>query len=155
MTNKTIIEKIDPASPAALQMMDALWEEIQTRYEFRAPNPFDPVSFTGPRAGFWVAFFNKELVGSIAISPLSGQEAELDIMYVAPSCRGTGLAHELLIVLEQFARENNFKLVKLRTGLPQPEALRFYEKEGFYQIPLFGRWIGDDTALCFEKKIQA
>ena len=153
MSSKANIKKVDPGSPAARLMMDALWEEIQIRYDFESSNPFDPVSFSDNRAGFWVAFVNHEPSGSIAISPLTEQEAELDIMYVSPSVRCTGIAHELLAVLEQHARENKFNIIKLRCGEPQPEALRFYEKEGFYPIPSFGRWVGDHTALCFEKKL--
>ncbi len=154
MMTKVSISPADPASPAAHSMMAALWEEIQLRYGFEAPMPFSSEAFTGPRSGFWLAFVNDEPVGSIAISPLSDREAELDMMYVAPSARGTGIAHELLMQLETFAREKNFELIKLRTGTPQPEALRFYEKEGFRLTPVYGRWIGDDTALCLEKKLS-
>jgi GNAT superfamily N-acetyltransferase len=153
MTDNVTIEKVDPASGAARQMMDALWTEIQQRYAFEAPNPFTASAFSGQGAGFWVAFVNNEPAGSIAISPLQKKEAELDIMYVIPRARGTGLAHALLMALETFAREQRYTAVKLRCGIPQPEALRFYEKEGFYAIPLFGKWVGDETALCFEKKI--
>ncbi len=154
MMTKVSISPADPASPAAHSMMTALWEEIQTRYDFKAPMPFTADVFTGPRSGFWLAFVNDEPVGSIAISPLNDQDAELDMMYVAPSARGTGIAHELLMQLETFAREKNFKLIKLRTGAPQPEALRFYDKEGFSSTPVYGKWIGDDTAQCLEKKLH-
>lgn len=153
MNSIPVIKKVDPASPAARTMMEALWEEIQTRYGFKAPNPFDPVSFAGTRAGFWIAFANNEPVGSIAIVPLSEHEAELDIMCVVPSFRGSGIAKELMTALEQHANANDLTIIKLRAGAPQPEALRFYEKVGFTQITTFGKWMNDDTAICFEKKL--
>jgi len=153
MRNTPVIKKADPASPEARAMIEALWEEIETRYGFKAPNPFDPVSFEGTRSGFWIAFVNNEPVGSIAIAPLSEHEAELDIMYVAPFFRGSGIAKELMASLEQHAKENDLIIIKLRAGLPQPEALRFYQKMGFTRIPAFGKWINDSTAICFEKKI--
>jgi GNAT superfamily N-acetyltransferase len=153
MRNIPVIKKADPASPEARAMMEALWEEIETRYGFKAPNPFDPVCFEGTGSGFWIAFADNEPVGSIAIAPLSEHEAELDIMYVAPFFRGSGIAKELMASLEQHAKENDLTIIKLRAGLPQPEALRFYEKMGFTRIPAFGKWINDSTAICFEKKI--
>jgi len=153
MNSIPVIKKVDPASSPARTMMEALWEEIQTRYDFKSPNPVDPASFAGTRAGFWIAFANNEPVGSIAIVPLSDHEAELDIMYVVPSFRGSGIAKELLTALEQHAKENEFTIIKLRAGAPQPEALRFYEKSGFTEITAFGKWVNDVTALCFEKKL--
>lgn len=153
MNSIPVIKKVDPASRAARTMMEALWEEIQTRYGFKAANPFDPASFAGTRAGFWIAFANNEPVGSIAIVPLSEHEAELDVMYVVPLSRGSGIAKELMNTLEQHAKENEFTIIKLRAGAPQPEALRFYEKMGFTQITAFGKWMNDDTAICFEKKL--
>ena len=154
MNNDSIIKQSDPASPAARTMMNALWEEIQTRYDFKSPNPFDPASFAQTRAGFWIAIANNEPVGSIAIAPLSEHEAELDIMYVAPSLRGSGIAQELMVLLEKHAIENDFTIIKLRAGAPQPEALRFYEKSGFIRIAPFGKWINDNTAICFQKELK-
>ncbi len=154
MTNEIIITKADPRSPAARMMMDALWEEIQTRYGFKAPNLMNPDDFLSERAGFWLAFQENNPVGSVALVPLSDPEAELDVMYVAPSCRGSGAAQELLKMLEAHAKENGFSVIKLRAGAPQPEALRFYEKMGYTKTELFGRWINDNTAICYEKKLS-
>ena len=153
MKNDPIIKKEDPASLAARMMMNALWEEIQTRNGFKALNPFDPASFAKTRAGFWITFVNNDPVGSIAIAPLSEPEAELDIMYVAPSFRGSGIAQELMVSLEKHAKENDFTIIKLRAGTPQPEALRFYEKTGFTPIAAFGKWINDNTSICFQKEL--
>ncbi len=150
---KVTIQKTDAHSNAAQKMMNALWEEIQFRYDFRAPCPFNAADFSDHNACFWIASVNDEPAGSIAITPLSATEAELDIMYVIPAARGTGLAHELLTTLEQFAKDKKMKVIKLRCGAPQPEALSFYKKEGFRPVAAFGRWTTDDTALCFEKEL--
>ncbi len=151
--NKVTIQKADPHSNAAQKMMNALWEEIQNRYDFRAPCPFNAADFSGHNACFWIASVNDEPAGSIAITPLSATEAELDIMYVIPAARGSGLAHELLATLEQFAEDKKMKVIKLRCGTPQPEALSFYKREGFRPAAAFGKWTKDDTALCFEKEL--
>ncbi|MBA3252026.1 MAG: GNAT family N-acetyltransferase [Geodermatophilaceae bacterium] len=135
-------------------MQDALWWEIQRRYDFTAPDPIDRSAFDGPRGAFWVASHDGRPIGSIALAPLDHPEvAELDVMYVAPDHRGTGLAQALLATLEDHARGVGIRLVRLRAGEPQPEALRFYVAAGFRPIPPFGRWAGDDTARCFEKAL--
>jgi putative acetyltransferase len=148
---RIVISACDPFSRPARAMSDALWEEIQDRYQFTAPNPVDPAAFTGPVGGFWVATDGDRPVGSIALTPLDPPAAELDVMYVAPDYRRAGVARALLASLEQHAREAGVTVVRLRAGEPQPEALRFYAAAGFVPIEPFGKWIGDDTARCFEK----
>ena len=142
----------DPSSPDARAMSDALWEEIQRRYGFTAPNPFEPGHFTGPVGGFWVAVNSEgKPVGSVAVTPLDPPAAELDVMYVAPEHRRAGVARLLLAAVESHARSAGIGVLRLRAGEPQPEALRFYAAAGFVPIPPFGKWVGDDTARCFEK----
>ena len=146
------IAPVDPLSAPARELNDALWAEIQQRYEFEAPNPTDLAAFVGPVGGFWVATDTGRPVGSIALAPLDGLgAAELDVMYVARAHRGTGLAQALLAVLEQHARDAGVEVVRLRAGEPQPEALRFYAASGFVPVPPFGKWVDDETARCFEK----
>lgn len=144
----------DPSSPDARAMSDALWEEVQQRYGFTAPNPFDPGDFAGPVGGFWVAVDSeRKPVGSIAVAPLDPPAAELDVLYVAPEQRRAGVARLLLAALESHSRGAGVAVLRLRAGEPQPEALRFYTAAGFVPIPPFGKWIGDDTARCFEKAL--
>jgi putative acetyltransferase len=136
-------------------MSDALWAEVQLRYGFTAPNPFDPADFTPPVGGFWVATdADFKPVGSIALTPLDPPAAELDVMYVSAEHRGTGVAQMLLAALEAHAHDAGIEVLRLRAGEPQPEALRFYTAAGFVPIPPFGKWVGDDTARCFEKSLS-
>jgi GNAT superfamily N-acetyltransferase len=74
-------------------------------------------------------------------------------MYVAPDHRRAGVAQALLAALEEHARAAGVTVLRLRAGEPQPEALRFYRAAGFTPIGPFGRWVGDDTARCFEKSL--
>jgi putative acetyltransferase len=143
----------DPASSAAQKMLDALWDEIETRYRFSAPNGITPELFNDPLSGFWVAEAGNEPAGSIGLIPLSTDTAELEGMYVAPDHRGTGVAQKLVETFEAHARANGFKSICLRAGEPQPEALRFYEKMGFRRIANYGQWVGDPDAWCLGKEI--
>jgi GNAT superfamily N-acetyltransferase len=153
MTAEIVILPQKPESSPALAMLDTLWAEIQLRYSFIAPNAILPGDFTGPGAGFWVAYDRETPVGSIAFKPLSEDTSELDAMYVSPEYRGTGVAQQLLYALEEYTQAQGHTTMRLRAGAPQPEAIRFYEKMGFYRIPCFGRWASDDTAWCFEREL--
>jgi GNAT superfamily N-acetyltransferase len=135
-------------------MASALWSEIQDRYDFQAPDPFDPDAFAGPIGGFWIAFDGDQPVGSVALTPLEENVAELDVMYVAPDHRRAGVARTLFAVLEEHARTVGIKVLRLRAGEPQPEALSFYRSAGFTPIPAFGRWADDPTARCFGKTLS-
>jgi putative acetyltransferase len=154
MANQIVVQGCDPFSPQARALSEALWDEIQRRYGFTAANPFDPAAFTGPAGGFWVATDNSAPVGCIGLSPLDDHVAELDVMYVAPEHRGAGVARALLAALETHARSAGVSVLRLRAGEPPPEALRFYIAAGFVPIAAFGKWIGDDTARCFEKVLE-
>ena len=90
------IAACDPASSAARAMGEALWEEIQRRYGFTAPYPFDPADYAGPVGGFCIALLDDRPVGSVALAERADGDAELDVMYVAPDARGAGVAQALL-----------------------------------------------------------
>lgn len=154
MPPQVTVTAVDPSSPPARAIAGALWEEIQQRYGFQAPDPFDPDAFAGPVGRFWVAIDAEEPVGSVALMPLVDGVGELDVMYVAPSHRRMGLAGRLLATLEDHARNVHLSAVRLRAGDPQPEAMAFYRAAGFTPIPPFGRWVGDDTARCLEKQLD-
>jgi GNAT superfamily N-acetyltransferase len=148
------IAPCDPSSPPARAMGAALWGEIQRRYGFDAPDPFDPSDFTGPVGGFWVATAGGTAVGSVAVTPLAGDAAELDVMYVDPAHRKAGVAQALLAAVVDHVRSAGITVIRLRAGEPQPEALRFYTAAGFTPIEPFGKWIGDDSARCFELRLD-
>lgn len=135
-------------------MAGALWSEIQRRYGFIADDPFDPTAYAGGLGAFWLAIDDDRPVGSVALSSIDDESAELDVMYVAPDYRRRGVASALLAALEDHARAAGVSRVLLRSGDPQPEAMRFYTDAGFTPIPPFGKWAGDDTARCLAKSLD-
>ncbi len=55
-------------------------------------------------------------------------------MYVEPAVRGSGVATLVLRALEDAARARGVRRMLLETGTAQPEALRFYLREGYARI---------------------
>jgi GNAT superfamily N-acetyltransferase len=64
--------------------------------------------------------------------------AEIKRMYVAPEARGRGVARALLAALEQAARDRGYDVLRLETGLSQPEASALYTSSGYAPTEPFG-----------------
>lgn len=80
--------------------------------------------------------------------------AEIKRMYAAPAARGTGAAVAVLRALEAAAVELGIRRVVLETGTLQPDAMRFYAREGYEPIPLFGAYAGSDNSVCFARRLD-
>lgn len=85
---------------------------------------------------------------------VNGDEGEIKRMYILPTQRGQGLGRELLVFLEAEAARAGCTVLRLETGILQPEALRLYERSGYRQCPPFGDYQEDPMSLFFEKDIR-
>lgn len=92
-------------------------------------------------------------IGCGALRRLGPATAELKRMYVAPDVRGSGVATALLRALEKAAAERGWSTLRLETGPAQPDAMRFYEREGYREIPLFGAYADSDLSVCYERTL--
>ncbi|MEV3934783.1 GNAT family N-acetyltransferase [Glycomyces sp. NPDC049804] len=93
-------------------------------------------------------------IGCGALRELDAESAEIKRMYVVPGSRGSGVAAALLAALEDAARDRGWTTVKLETGDEQPEAIRFYEREGYHRIPRFGHYADWDISVCYAKSLR-
>jgi putative acetyltransferase len=128
-------------------------EELYLRYP---PEEVFVVDFTDPQVVdivFVVAYVNEIPVGCGAIRPIDEEAIELKRFYVEVSYRQQGIAKRMLDFLEDQAKAQGYKVVKLETGTEQPEAVNFYEKHGFHAIDKFGEYVDCVSSLCYEKAI--
>ena len=70
-----------------------------------------------------------------------------------PAHRGTGVSTAVLRALEGEAVARGWNRLVLETGEEQPDAIRFYTREGYEPIPLFGYYVGSDLSRCFAKTL--
>lgn len=78
---------------------------------------------------------------------------ELKRMYVVPTSRGTGAASRLLEAAEALARELGAPQIYLETGTRQPEAIRFYERSGYREIPLYWPFVESRLSVSYAKAL--
>lgn len=78
---------------------------------------------------------------------------EIKRMYTTPSARGTGVATAVLRALEREARRLGAHRIVLETGTGQPDAIRFYQREGYSPTALFGAYVGSDNSASFAREL--
>jgi putative acetyltransferase len=105
-----------------------------------------------------VAFFvlrqDGVAAGCCGVQLFGTDYGEVKRMYIRPQHRGLGLAKLMLAHLESYAREHDVKLLRLETGIYQPEAIALYERMGYQRIPPFGAYQPDPLSQFYEKRID-
>ena len=149
------IRPVDWDDPASVSLRDAQQAEIALRYGTPDSEPGVKPSAADITV-FFVAFDDAgEPLGCGGLRRLDATEAEIKRMFVAPAHRGTGVSTAVLARLEEFGRELGLLRLVLETGTMQPDAVRFYEREGYTLIPNFGSYASNEQSLCYEKPLLA
>lgn len=86
---------------------------------------------------FWLAREKDKVVGTVALIDIGNGQGALRKMFVAKEFRGKekGIAQRLLKELLSWARSQNMHEVLLGTTSKYFAAHRFYEKNGFTELP--------------------
>ena len=100
-----------------------------------------------------VAYSETLPIGCGAIKQYDSNTMEVKRMYVVDTMRGTGVADAILQELERWALEMDYRRMILETGRRQAEAVSFYRKSGYIEIPNYGPYKRMENSACFEKMI--
>ncbi|MDQ6624855.1 MAG: GNAT family N-acetyltransferase [Verrucomicrobiota bacterium] len=148
------VERFLVDSAEARELFTKMWAEVDEIYGNDAPSGVELPGMNVPRAVFVISRDGDETVGCGAIRPLNETVAEVKRIYVAPARRGQGIARQIMLTLEQRARENGFSETWLETGLRQPAAIRLYENLGYTRIAGFGDYKDDPLSVCYAKRLS-
>jgi putative acetyltransferase len=148
------IRQVEWDDPASVALRAAQRAEIDERYGY--PSEPGPAPTAHDVTAFFVAFADDgTLAGCGGLRRLDETHAEIKRMFVHSAHRGTGVATALLHRIELFGHEAGWSRIVLETGLLQPDAIRFYTREGYTRIPNFGYYADSDDSVCFEKVLVA
>jgi GNAT superfamily N-acetyltransferase len=140
--------------PGGAALREAQRVEIREIYY---PELDDSEPGTKPSAAdiavFYVAFDGERAIGTGGLRTIDATHGEVKRMFVDPAYRGSGVAAQILRTLEEDARTRGWARLVLETGDTMIPAQRFYAREGYTPIPLFGHYIGSDLSLCFGKSL--
>jgi GNAT superfamily N-acetyltransferase len=156
--------RLSPVSyedPIAAALCDRLTAEMHERYRkaggeeaLRGPRLRPtPEQFDPPDGVFFIALTDGEAVGCGALRRWGPGMGEIKRMYVDPAVRGRGVGRAILEELEMAARQRAYRILRLETGTPQPEAIRLYEAAGYARIePYRLQWSGE-LSVALEKHL--
>jgi len=147
------LKVVYPDDKDLLVLINEQDEELLTRYPKERIFTLDFNHSKINTAIFVVAYSNNIPVGCGAILSMCRECVELKRFFVKNSHRRKGIASGILLLLESEAKKHGYSIIKLETGLNQPESLHLYKRFGFYEIEKFGEYINSKYSICFEKKL--
>jgi putative acetyltransferase len=150
---KIIIQPADPASPDVRALIEQLDRYLGGLYPAESNHLLSVDGLRQPHVTFLAAMLDSRLVGCGAMVNHHGEYAELKRVFVLPQCRGLKIGRLLVAELEARARSAGLAVVRLETGIHQPEALRLFERAGYRRRDPFGDYGPDPLSVFMEKRL--
>ena len=153
------VAPLSPSDPRAIALIEAL-DELQTRLYPAESNHLDSTEeLSRSNVHFLGAADGETLLGCAALKRHAeaggGPDyGELKRMFVTPAARGRGVARALMDAIEAHAVESGMGVVRLETGIYQPEAIGLYERMGFVRRGPFGDYAEDPLSVFMEKRLH-
>lgn len=120
--SKDIVEHIRKIAMNEFKYDD--WKDYFNRMSFE--------EYQNEGSKFWIALNDKdEVIGTIGALKVSSEEVKMNSLYVNSDYRKLGIAKELYELLINFAKQQGYKKITLRTFFKFVNAINFYEKIGF------------------------
>jgi len=149
------VDIVDPRGPEAAELIRELSAELARRYDYieDGSGGFKPEDALGPRGAFVIGRVGGNPVACGAIRPLEEDVAELKRVFVKVDFRRRGYSKAIVNELERQARARGYRVMRLETGVRQPEAISLYESLGYHPVPNYGEYRDSRLNVCFEKTL--
>lgn len=151
MTITVIREPVRQQAVRAL--LEQSWALSEALYPAESNHHLDESALELPEVSFFVARRDGMALGCGALMRADVTYGEVKSVFVDPAARGLGLARALLAAIETEAAGQGLALLRLETGIRQPEAIGLYESTGFRRIGPFGAYQEDPLSIFMEKTI--
>tara|TARA_B100001245_G_scaffold148243_1_gene110869 strand:- start:137 stop:610 length:474 start_codon:yes stop_codon:yes gene_type:complete len=153
MPTDKIIEVIraDPREAKIRKLIESLDVYMLALYPSESTHRVDTTFLASRNARFFSALCDGMLVGCGGIL-IEHDYAEVKRIFVSPKARGLGVGRKLMERLEVESRRLGFKLLRLETGIYQPEALALFKAMGFIPRLSFGDYPNNDPNSIFMEK---
>ena len=157
MPTDKIIEVIraDPREAKIRKLIESLDVYMLALYPSDSTHRVDTTILASRNARFFSALCDGMLVGCGGIL-IEHDYAEVKRIFVSPKARGLGVGRKLMERLEVESRRLGFKLLRLETGIYQPEALALFKAMGFIPRLSFGDYPNNaPNSIFMEKRITS
>ena len=153
MIANVTIERETPDQPGVLRLLAAGDALSASLYPPESNHMLDVQALLDPVVTFFVARADGQVVGCCALVRKDGY-GEIKRMFVDEAARGRGIARRLLAVVEDAGRAAGLPVLRLETGIRQPEAQQLYRSSGFRDVPPFGDYAADPYSIFMEKPLH-
>jgi len=147
------LESPDRADVIAL--IDQLDAYQTALYPAESNHLVDIAALRAPHVRFAVARSGDGVALACGAAVMASDFAELKRMFVLPAARGRGIAKAVLAFLEQQAAAAGAPVVRLETGIHQPEALGLYESAGYRRCGPYAGYAEDPLSVFMQKELRA
>jgi putative acetyltransferase len=146
------ITPADPRTPEIMAMIHALDRYMGDLYPAESNHLVDVNVLAQPNVHFFAALVDGRIAGCGAIMLHGLDYVEVKRLFVEPRARGLGLGRRLIDKLAATARLRGITLMRLETGIFQPEALGLFQACGFTRCGAFGGYPEDDPYSVFMER---
>jgi putative acetyltransferase len=150
---EVVVRQESPDQPDVRALLIKLDEYQSSLYPPESNHLLGLEALMAPEVRFFVARRNGTAFGCGALKLERDGTAEIKRMYVEPASRGLGIGRALMRAIEAEARRASVALLRLETGIHQPEAIGLYVSGGFQEIPAFPPYKPDPLSRFFAKEV--
>lgn len=147
------IEPGSPRHPGVMRLLALSDAYMKSLYPAESNHmlPIDELEVAN--VSFFVASKGNSIKGCAALVRYDDGSAEIKRMFVDEQARGLKVGQQLLEALETEAIRYGAFVIRLETGILQPEAIGLYRKSGFVEIGPFGSYRKDPLSIFMEKRL--
>ena len=124
---------------------------MEKLYPAESNHLMDLDALCAPDVQFFAACLDGTAVGCGAVKRFADY-VEVKRVFVAPRARGLRVARKIMKTLEEATRAAGVTIMRLETGIYQPEALALFESFGFKRRASFGDYPQDDPNSVFMER---
>lgn len=149
------ITALDPSSKDAQELLSLSDMYLENLYPAESNHLASIGELSDQSTVFLGIYDGEHILGcGAAIVVDDGQYGELKRVFIKEAYRGQGLSKQLIIALESFLIERSIAVVRLETGIHQPEALGLYKQLGYQIRGPYGAYKLDPLSIFMEKKLK-
>jgi len=148
------IKPVDPAQIEVMHLIEQL-DEYQSSLYPPESNHLDSIEELSKSSAFFLAAYLDAEICGIGSVKIMEDHGEIKRVYVPSNQRGKGIAKAIMKDLESHLIKQAVTYARLETGIHQKEAIKLYERLGYYRIDPFGEYKVDPLSVFMEKKLVA
>ena len=142
-----------PDTEDAISLIQELEATLDPLYPSESRHGFSVEKLIAEKVAFFVLRYDGAPAGCGGVKLFGTEYGEVKRIFVRAQYRGKGLSKLIMEHLAGFARKRAIPILRLETGIYQPEAIGLYERLGYRRVGPFGEYKDDPLSIYFEKKI--